>query len=310
MSSWFGDVGVRSRAPAGPAGYLPLREAARRAGRSVRTVQRWVEEGRVETIPHPADRRRRLVAIVSLDHAVQRAAKSAVEPVAMQTEHEVDRAAVLAALRGLAKQAGLSAAGIGIMLRAHELPDEELLDSPFADRLQLLVGAVRGTRIEPPEVVQQALADVLLTLYSDPITRRIEVPDGFWIGTLIGRHVARAQLLLRPTAALVSLNEIVVSVGLPRSRVENMLQAIGVERLWDPDDERWLYPRHVITSVRSWDAGLSPPSEESDELREEPQASQGRTDPAAEEFPPTENRRELRAVRDAYHRRFLPVPRS
>jgi hypothetical protein len=291
-----------------PGEYLSLSEAAQRAGRSLRTIQLWIEEGLVGTVPHPTDRRRRLVATISLDRAVERLTKRQTVPMASLMEQDVDRSAVLAAVQGLSWQAGLSAAGVGIRLTGR--PDEDLLDSPFADRLWSLISTVRGTLDEPPAVIQQALADVLMTLYSDPITRHVNVPDEFWSATLIGRHVARAQLLLHPTGGLVSLNEIVATVGIPRGRVENILQAIKAERLYDPDESRWLYPSDAIAAVQSWERDPNSASTVSAATDEEPQASQERSDPAPLEFPPTENRRELRAVRDAYHRRHFRSARQ
>jgi hypothetical protein len=288
--------------------YLSLSEAAERAGRTVRTIQRWIEEGLVGTVQHPTDRRRRLVATASLDHAVERLTDGTGAPMASLTVHEVDQAAVLAAVQGLFWQVMQSAAGVGI--RPTDLPDEDLLDSPFADRLWILVGVVRGTCDETPDVIQQALTDVLLTLYSDPITRRVEVPDEFWSATLIGRHVARAQLLLCPTTGLVSVNEIVATLGIPRARVENILQAIGAERLYDPDESRWLYPRDAIAAVSSWESDPNSASKERAAADKKPQASHTKTDPVPPEFPPTENRRELKAIRDAYHRRHFRAPRQ
>jgi hypothetical protein len=291
-----------------PGEFLSLSEAARRAGRSLRTIQLWIEEGLVGTVPHPTDRRRRLVATASLDRAVERLAERDTVPIAAMMAYDVDHAAVLAAVQGLSWRAGQSAEGAGIRLTGR--PDEDLLKSPFADWLWILISTVRGTLDEHPAVIQQALTDVLMTLYSDPITRHIVVPDEFWSATLIGRHVGRARLLLHPTTGLVSLNEIVATVGIPRGRVENILQAIRAERLYDPDESRWLYPRDAIAAVQSWESDPNSASTESAATDEEPQASQARTDPAPLEFSPTENRRELRAVRDAYHRRHFRSARQ
>src|SRR5829696_7159713 len=116
-----------------PGKYLSLSEAAQRSGRSLRTIQLWIEEGRVGAVPHPTDRRRRLVATTSLDRAMERLAKRDAVPMPSLMEHDVDRAAVLAAVQGLAWHAGLSAAGVGMRLPGP--PDEDLLDSPFANRL-------------------------------------------------------------------------------------------------------------------------------------------------------------------------------
>ena len=108
----------------------------------------------------------------------------------------------------------------------------------------------------------------------------------------------------------MSLNEIVATVGIPRARVENILQATRAERLYDPDESRWLYPRDAIAAVQSWESDPNSASRENAATDEEPQTSQARTDPAPLEFPPTENRRELRAVRDAYHGRHVRLARQ
>ena len=288
-----------------PPGYLPLGEAAQRAGKSVRTVLRWIEEGRVATAQHPAQHRRRLVEIASLD----RAAHAVPEPTtttATPTEHEVDHEAVLAAVRGLSQQTGLTAAGVGI--RLHEVPDEELLQSPFATWLWVLINAVRGKTVEPPETIQQAITNVLRTAYTDPFTGRVVVADEFWRSTLIGRHMARAQLLLHPARDLVSLRQIVGSVGLPRLRVANTLEAIGAERLYDPDEGRWVYPRHVITAVQSREANQAAATLESAEVPGDHQARHSQSFPATVDTPSVENRVRIRAVRDAYHRRYFRAP--
>jgi excisionase family DNA binding protein len=51
------------RLQGGPAGeLLPLPEAARRLGKSLRTVERWAKEGRIEVVPVGAARLVRLPA--------------------------------------------------------------------------------------------------------------------------------------------------------------------------------------------------------------------------------------------------------
>jgi hypothetical protein len=270
----------------------------------VRTVLRWIEAGRVAAAQHPAHPGRRLVEIASLDRAVQ-AKPEPLKKTAASLEHEVDFEAVLAAVRGLYRQRELVAAGIGI--GEQEVPEEELLACPFASGLWTLVNAVRGNDVSPPEMIEQAITKVLRSLYTDPITGRVLVPDAFWRSTLIGRHVARAKLLLYPASDLVSLRQVAGSVGLHRDRVENILEAIGSERMFDPDEGRWLYPRDVIAAVQSWDAS-KPMQRPAADIAEDQQDRQSRADPAPVDFPSAENRRLLRAVRDAYHRRYFPSP--
>ena len=80
--------------------------------------------------------------------------------------------------------------------------------------------------------------------------------------------------------------------------------------MFDPDEGRWLYPRNVIAAVQSWDVNTATASVETAEAPEDQQAGQSQTEPGPVEFPPAENRRRLRAVRDAYHRRYFPAPRQ
>lgn len=43
--------------------WVDLPTAARSVGRSIRTIQTWAAQGHVRTRPHPADRRRTLIAL-------------------------------------------------------------------------------------------------------------------------------------------------------------------------------------------------------------------------------------------------------
>jgi hypothetical protein len=283
-----------------PVGFVSLAEAAKRAGCSVRTVLRWVEQGLVETASHPTNRRRRLVSLADLEHMTRHRTNPEEEAAAREAREAADRAAIVTTVRGVYQQAALAGEGIGF--RLHELTDEQLAASPVAYRLSLLVGAVRGDASKPPEDLQDALDEVLQALYFDPVTLRTDVPDAFWSDSLIGRHLARAKLLLHPPADLVSLNQIASIVGLPRDHVANIVQALQVERFFDPDEQRWFYPRAVIDAIRTWDVRRATTSA----------MGGGRVEKVSTELPPlertiqassaTENRRDLRVVRKTYHK--------
>ncbi len=283
-----------------PSGYVSLEEAARWAGRSVRTVQRWIEEGRVETIPHPADRRRRLVSTAGIERMSLHPYEG---PQDLTEERErritVEREAIMNAAKGVTRYVAIASAALG-----HPRPEltiEELSGSQFVQDLQLLFNAVNGDAFVPPEDLWQALDRMLATLNTDLLSDRIYVPDDFWKKSLVGRHLARARLLLFRPQTLVSLNEIVEHVGLPRNRVENILRALRAMRIYDPDDERWLYEDSNILAVHVWNRSYpDEPSAHHDTPDAMPEARLGQ-DIAATVLSPVENRIRLKAARHKYH---------
>ena len=287
---------------------MSLSEAARRSGRSVRTLQRWIEEGLLESLRHPADRRRRLVSIAGLDRVGEQLAEPAEAPTKADRRLDADRQAVSEAARRLYQQTSTTAAELGVVFE--DLSDDMLAETPFAQQLWILIDAVRGYTSEPPDAIRDALERVVVTLFSDPMTRNPVVPDRFWSGSLIGRHAARAKLLLYSPTTVVSLNEIVETTGLPRRRVENILRDLAVERIYDPDEARGLYPSEVINAVRSWTADHSMASEQSFEVSEDRQGEQPGIGVAFSKHLLAESRTQIKAVRTEYHRQFFPLPRD
>jgi hypothetical protein len=283
-----------------PSGYMPLEDAARWAGRSVRTVQRWIEEGRVETIPHPLDRRRRLVSKAGIERVRLHPFEG---PHDLTEERErrttVEREAIMNTAKGVNRYVTIASAALGHP--RHTLTAEELSRSPFVQDLQVLFNAVNGDADVPPEDLSWALDRVLTTLHTDLPRDRIDVPDEFWKNSLVGRHLARARLLLLRARTLVSLNEIVEHVGLPRNRVENILRALRATRIYDPDDERWLYEDSTILAVRHWNRSYpDEPIAQPDTPKATLEAQLGQ-DIGATGLSPVENRIRLKAVRHKYH---------
>jgi hypothetical protein len=243
---------MRDPAEAIPEGFLPLKDAANRVGRSVRTVQRWIEEGRVEAMQHPVDRRKRLVSVSGLD-VVREHAEATLDLAGDRRRRiAVERSEIMDIARGVARRVATASEELGSPWR--EPSDDELSGSRFVHDLQDLFAAVNGENQDPPSVLAPALERVLGVLYSNLRTGRIDVPDDFWSSSLVGRHLARARLLFFPSQSLISLNEIVEKLKMPRNRVENILRALMASRMYDPDDERWLYQSDYIIAVRYWNA--------------------------------------------------------
>jgi hypothetical protein len=290
-------------------GFVSPTEAARRVGRSVRTVERWVQDGLVDTIPHPTDRRRKLLSVASLERMIGLSPETtAAAQAAGDTVKVADRAAIAAVVRGLNRRLVTSGRAIGLDIP--NLPEERLMGSALAHDLILLVDNVRGEYSDPPGVIQTRLRLALEVLFADPVTGTLAVPDGFWSDGVVGRHLARAQLMMHPPGSLVSLTEITTELGIPRRRAETILERLGTERAFDPDGRRWLYPRDVIDAARVWEASTvgTPPVPTAEATDEVP--TQGQAEPPAPGSTPPENRRDFRLVRTAYHRRYFPHARQ
>jgi hypothetical protein len=300
---------MSNRSEPGAGGFVTPAEAARRVGRSARTVERWVQEGLVDTIPHPTDRRRKLLSVASLDRMIglspetAAAARAAAEAVAA-----ADQAAIAAVVRGLNRR--LIGSGRTIGVAVPDLPDEHLLETELARDLTALVQNVRGEYSDPPGSIQARLHGVLEALYGDPVAGKVAVPDGFWSEGVVGRHLARAQLLMHPPGSLVTLTEVTTALGVPRRRAETILERLGAARAWDPDGRRWLYPRDAIEAARAWEAGTTgteaaPSDETTGEATFETATGQSVSSPA-----PPEKRRDVKLVRAAYHARYFPPERQ
>jgi excisionase family DNA binding protein len=280
-----------------PSGYVSLDEAAKRTGRSVRTVQRWIERGRLESIEHPSDRRYRLVSSASLDRLTDKEAAQHARPRESGGWTAADTAAIEEVVQGLHNHLLLLANELDLPIQEE---DRALLWSSLGRRLQVLIAAVRGADAPAPDRLHEHLTVVLRVLFTDPVSGEIRVPNEFWRSSILGRHLARATLLIQPARDLVNFNEILDAVDLPRVRVENILRAIGTKRFYDPDDDRWLYPREVIAAVQAW----TPEALDASLLeRHDPSHS------AAGSSPPqpraAEHRKDMKAIRHAYQERYF-----
>ena len=287
-----------------PSGFLPLKEAAKRAGRSVRSVQRWIEEGRVESIQHPADRRQRLVSLAGLEKMHEQAEAALDLDEERRRQVAIERAAIMEVAKGVSRYVATASGELGDRWR--EPTDDELSHSRFVRDLQSLFAAVNGEIQDPPAILGPALERVLTALHINPLTGRIQVPDDFWGGSLVGRYLARARLLFFRSETLIGLNDIAERLALPRTRVENLLKVRRADRIYDPDDERWLYKSDEIMAVHYLNttyrskrfAGLELPGS----------AESERPDAAWPALPllPMENRTRFRAVRRSYQQKHFP----
>ena len=104
------------------------------------------------------------------------------------------------------------------------------------------------------------------------------------------------------------LNEIVARTGIARRRVDNILRDLGVQRVYDPDEERSLYPVDAIGAAQSWmpERFMAPPR--SSDVAEVWQVAPPAIARPVSEHPPGENRMQIKAVRREYHRRPFPDP--
>lgn len=291
-----------------PPGFVSLQEAAKRSDCSVRTVLRWIEAGLVESQPHPADRRRRIVSLASLMR-VSKGARN-VSPYEWNDpdwERAVDNNAVADVVMNVEHHIFFVVGELGRTMSpgdgdAHR--DEDARSS-FARKLSLLVDTVRGFADPNPEMLKDALHDVMRVLWTDPVTREVRVPDAFWSGSLIGRHLARARLLLIAEEELANFNEILEATRLPRRRVENILTALETERFYDPDEDRWLYPRAAITAIRRWTPDHTEIPKMGSHTPREWHVGRSLIDPTPAEDPYLENKGAVKIARNEYQRRHL-----
>lgn len=201
---------------------ISIREAAQRFGVSRRTVERWIRDGRLTSIPSLRDARRRLVDPVAVQCLVDEMSKRTTKRTVLGGDDEraptnEDQFASERALATRYHQA------IDAMLmrfygqhqrlisRLHpdahvELSLEELRKGPLGHDLGRLAAYALGRVHDPSNLVLAAVESVLQALFWPAAAEDITIPRSFW-DTDLGKMLNRAKLRAYRPNDLISVDD-------------------------------------------------------------------------------------------------------
>ncbi len=271
-------------------GYVGLEEAAQRAERSPRTIQRWVRSGLVTAERDRNDQRRLLVNLAEVKAAASRQPVTELEADelvrAEERRREADRMVCdLALLRAQSYQLTL---GIELNGPSTERPLDELRTTPLGRKLDYICAVARGDLQDPPDRVAKVVDSVLQTLFWTPGVRKPRIPIHFWRGSLLGREIARARVLTYPPGRLVQLRDAAKELDTTPERIKDLLETLQLDYFYDPDLEApswvipWVIPPDSMTALqKEWNRGDE--EEDDDALEEEikKQEEEDQRDPSA-----------------------------
>lgn len=264
-------------------GYVGLEQAARRAGRSPRTIQRWVQSGLVASERDPNDQRRLLVSLAEVE------AVASGQPLtdfdahelaeAEERRREADRTVcdlALQSAQSYQQALGIELNGPSV---AHSL--EELRTTPLGRKLDYVCAVARGDLQDPPDRMAEVVESVLQTLFWTPGMRKPHIPFHFWRRSLLGREIARVRILTYSPGHLVQLRDAAKELEMTAERVRGLLEALQLDYFHDPDSAAgWVMPPESMAALREWNRGDADDYDDEFYERMERQEEEDRRDPS------------------------------
>lgn len=216
--------------------WLKIDEAAKLAGVSRRTIQRWISTGKLSTEVFPRDRRLKLVRLEEVVSVAQksptRRKKRASQPVS--TTADVYSEVIDEVLRIV--YAHTHRFELKLFGDDRPLNLEALRAGPLGRDLRKLAALARGDVREEREIVLERIETVLQLLFWPPMADDYTVPRTFW-DTPIGRIMSMAKYRAFEPSDLTS-------IGRAAERL-----AVNVATIY-----RWMDERH-LGYVRDESAG-------------------------------------------------------
>ncbi len=266
-----------------PGGYIGLEEAAQRADRSPRTVQRWVRSGLVTAERDPNDQRRLLVNLAEVEAAAsgQLVAELDADQLARAEERRREADRIVCDLALLSAQSYQLTLGTELNGPSTERPLDELRMTPLGRKLDFICAVARGDLQDPPTRVTEVVDSVLQTLFWTPGMRKPRIPFHFWRRSLLGREIARARILTYPPGHLVPLRDAAKELDMTTERVKGLLEALQLDYFYDPDSGvSWVMPPASLAALREWNRGDEDDYDDDLYERMERQDEEDRRDPS------------------------------